>query len=47
MNIEIANALSGYLETLYEMNQRLIKLCGIDIFGRYGGEKDLLDILQT
>ena len=26
MNIEIANAMSGYFESLYEMNQNLIKV---------------------
>ena len=32
MNIEIANAMYGYFETLYIMNQNLIKLCGAEIF---------------
>ena len=48
MNIEIANAMSGYLETLYEMNQNLIRLCGAEIFYyRFSEfEKITLDIIQ-
>lgn len=47
MTIEIANALSGYLETLYNLNQKLIKLCGIDVIDDFEeGEKDILDIIQ-
>jgi len=47
MGIVIANALSGYLETLYEMNQRLVGLCGIDIMkDSIMGEKMLLDLIQ-
>lgn len=30
MNSKIANALSGYMEILYEMNKSTIKLCGAD-----------------
>ena len=45
MTIEIANALFGYLETLYNLNQKLVKLCGIDVIDDFeGGEKDILDI---
>ena len=32
MNIEIANALCGYLESLYYINCNIIKLCGADIY---------------
>lgn len=47
MNIEIANALFGYLETLYNLNQKLIKLCGIDVINDFEiGEKDMLDMIQ-
>lgn len=49
MNIEIANAMSGYFETLYEMNQKLIRLCGAEIFYyRFSEfEKVTLDIIQN
>lgn len=48
MNIEIANAMYGYFETLYIMNQNLIKLCGAEIFYyRFSEfEKLTLDIIQ-
>lgn len=47
MTIEIANALFGYLETMYNLNQKLVKLCGIDVIDDFeGGEKDILDIIQ-
>lgn len=47
MNTEIANALLGYLETLYYSNQNLIKLCGTDIIDDYENrEKEILDIIQ-
>ena len=48
MNIEIANAMSGYFETLYVMNQNLIRLCGAEIFYyRFSEfEKLTLDIIQ-
>ena len=47
MTIEIANALFGYLETLYNLNQKLVKLCGIDGIDDFEcGEKDILDIIQ-
>ena len=31
MNQEVANAVSGYIETLYRMNQKCILLCGADL----------------
>lgn len=47
MNIEIANALSGYLETLYRMNKMLIRLCGIKIMTDEDlGDKLVLDLIQ-
>ncbi len=48
MNREIANAMSGYFETLYIMNQNLIRLCGAEIFYyRFSEfEKLTLDIVQ-
>ena len=47
MTIEIANALFGYLETLYNLNQKLVKLCGIDVIDDFeSGEKEILDIIQ-
>lgn len=48
MNITIANALFGYLKILYEMNQTLIKLCGIDIIDDLeSGKMDVLNIIQN
>lgn len=47
MNVTVANALSGYFETLYKMNQRLVKLCGIDIMNDNNtGEDIILDLIQ-
>ncbi len=47
MTTEIANALFGYLETLYNLNQKLVKLCGIDVIDDIeSGEKDILDMIQ-
>lgn len=47
MNREIANAVSGYLETLYSMNQKLLQLCGIDASEDFeDNSKKLLDIIQ-
>ena len=47
MNIEIANSLSGYIETLYILNQKLIKLCGTNVSIKYEfSHKEILDILQ-
>ena len=47
VNVEIANALFGYLETLYNLNQKLVKLCGIDVIDDFeSGEKEILDIIQ-
>lgn len=47
MNKKIANALFGYFETLYYLNQKLIKLCGIDVIDDFEcAEKNVLDIIQ-
>lgn len=47
MTREIANALFGYLETLYNLNQKLVKLCGMDVMNDFeSGEKDILDMIQ-
>ncbi len=47
MTVKIANALFGYLETLYNLNQKLVKLCGIDVIDDFeSGEKEILDIIQ-
>lgn len=47
MTTEIANALFVYLETLYNLNQKLVKLCGIDVIDDFeSGEKDILDMIQ-
>ncbi len=44
MTLEIINSLGGYLETLYDLNHKLIKLCGVDIL--YPFDKAILDIIQ-
>ncbi len=48
MNLEIANALFGYFETLYIINKNLIRLCGAEVFyDRFSEFKKLtLDIIQ-
>lgn len=47
MNTEIANALFGYLKTLYDLNRNLIRLCGIDIMNDFdNSDKKVLDIIQ-
>ena len=47
MNVEIANAMYGYLETLYVMNQKLLKLCGTDARDDFkNNSKIVLDIIQ-
>lgn len=48
MNIEIANALSGYIEVLYMMNQKIIKLCGVDLYRNYDYlYSNILDVVQN
>lgn len=47
MNLEIANAMYGYLETLYTMNRKLLKLCGTDAINDFENDsKELMDIIQ-
>ena len=47
MDTKIANAVSGYLETLYDVNVKLIKLCGIDATRPYEYHTKLvLEIIQ-
>lgn len=47
MEIEICNSLSGYIQTLYVLNQKLIKLCGIDVINKYEYcHKEIFDIIQ-
>ena len=47
MNSEIANAMYGYLETLYYLNQKIIKMCGTEAIGKYEyNHKAILDIIQ-
>ncbi len=35
MDLKTANAVGGYFETLYGVNVKLIKLCGMDIMSAY------------
>ena len=44
MTLEIIDALGGYLKTLYDLNHKLIKLCGVDTL--YPFDKTILDIIQ-
>ena len=47
MTTEIANALCGYFETLYDLNRNLITLCGVDVIDNSGQyEKHLADVIQ-
>lgn len=47
MNFVIANAISGYLETLYNMNKKLIRICGVDIMNDTDlCETLVLDLIQ-
>lgn len=47
MDINIANAVGGYFEALYDVNVKLIKLCGIDVFSPYANDEIMvLDIIQ-
>ena len=36
MNVEIASALYRYFEALYELNQNIMVLCGIDVLDNRG-----------
>lgn len=47
MTTDIANSLYGYFETLYSVNQRLIKLCGVDVIDNFeSSDKEVLNIIQ-
>lgn len=47
LNKEICNSLSGYIETLYYLNQKLIMLCGINISNEYDcAQKQVIEIIQ-
>lgn len=47
MNVEIANAMCGYLEILYVMNQKLLRLCGTDAIDDFENRsKIVLDIIR-
>lgn len=48
MNKKIANSVSSYIESLYYLNQKLLKLCGNDIMYDIHSdfEKIVLDIVQ-
>lgn len=43
MTVTAANALFRYFETLYELNQNLIVLCGTDIFDHKGEQERRID----
>lgn len=48
MTDEIVNAFYGYFETLYYLNQNLIKLCGLDAIDNRGQyERIIQDIIQA
>ncbi len=47
MTMEIANALFGYFDTLYNLNRNLIMLCGLDVIensGQYENEAEYVII---
>lgn len=47
MNQQIINSIYKYIEVLYENNQRLIKVFGMDAIDNYNdGTKDILNIIQ-
>lgn len=46
MNIDIASDLFGYLESLYELNKNIIKLCG-NVNQLETSEKTILDAIQN
>ena len=41
MTIEIVNACRGYFQTLYELNRKLITLCGVDVIDNSGQYESL------
>ena len=47
MNANIANSLFGYIQTLYLLNKKLIKLCGVNVCDHSESyENEILDIIQ-
>ena len=46
MTIDIASDLFGYLDSLYELNQNIIKLCG-NVNQLETSEKTILDVIQN
>jgi len=49
MDLVVINALYGYFETLYNLNRKLIEICGVDIFNeRHNNllENKILEIIQ-
>lgn len=47
MNVEIANALYRYFEALYELNQNIIVLCGVDVLDNRGEyEKNIENVIH-
>lgn len=48
MNTKIINALFGYFETLYHLNQKLIKVCGVDVIDDFENTGEyIIDIIQN
>lgn len=48
MTVETANALSGYFQTLYDLNHDLITLCGLDVIDNSGQyEKYIKNVIQA
>lgn len=47
MTIQIANALYRYFEALYELNQNILVLCGVDVLDNYEQyEKQVESVIQ-
>ena len=47
MNVEIASALYRYFEALYELNQNIMVLCGIDVLDNRGEyEKNIVHVIH-
>lgn len=47
MNVEIASALYRYFEALYELNQNIMVLCGIDVLDNRGEyEKNIENVIH-
>ena len=48
MNPELINSIYKYIDVLYENNQRLVKIFGIDALNAItDGSKDILDLIQN